>query len=1191
MLKFRNPGEGLQKVRYLYLSIQVLIMSGKAIMFLFGLILLFGLSFAWTDLGSGVCTCNSCADCRDALNNSANCSAEVRLTADIINESAICIPALENFTSKKFDCQGHTIDGALVPATWGIILIMQNGNTITNCTIGEFETAIDMQISNGNNLTYNTAYNNSNIGFKLSSSSGNRLVGNIAYNSSGEGDSGFSLSSDSDNNLLENNTAHNNNYGFAIARSTGNNFTNNTAYENGDGFFMVQGSNQRFTRNTARGNTKFGVSAVTISNFRFLGNEVYSNLNDGIAIIGSSNGNLLQNNTVHGNSWNGIRLDASSHNRVLDNDIYGNQEDGIILSSPSSTNNTFTNNTVHGNSQIGFNIASGYANFFLNNPAYGNQRGFRLYSSFNNAFTNNTAHSNSINGIELEFGSNYNNFTNSKVFNNTQYGIFIYNSTGTNLTDTHAYDNLAEVSVKAAATPQTVYFTNLTIDNPEGNYTNYTSLDISDTVSASSSYTIEWATNTLLPDQAISFEEKWVNISRQSGSVSIDLAIWHWEAWEEPLLPYAPEDFKLVKYNIASGWSYVNATPDTGGRTLSAYNMDPASDYGILQYIANTSILKIGQIALQPSPGGIVEFNITINNTGNITLDAVQVIDELPAGLTFDNAAPSPDVSADPVYTWNMGPFAPGASAVIYLNATVDYGYVSNDTPQLNLTNYVNVTATSNLTPDLFAESEANATVYYANVSAVKANIYPLPPSPGGIVVYQLDISNVGEVGLTTVSVVDTLPSEFAFNSTNTTPYTLAGSIINWTIGPIAPGETLTLLLNATVNPRTANGTYINQVHVDAQPLNGNNVTAYSEAAVGVNAPAVSVVKSANSYTFAVGQTKEFTLEITNTGQGNLTIWAQDTLPAELAYIAGEANPLPTLVVGQALYWDAIMNLTPGQTVNVTYNATAVGTAPTVQNNVTVIGVPPNGLNVSGNASVTLTPAPPSGGGKDGKSRDPLEIEAGMPSYAGEPVTVTVTSRGGPVRNAEVVIRVLYGKLYKYYFGNTNAEGQFEFIPEFEGTYRATAEKNSYADAQEYFEVLPARSCLEDSDCLPGYACVDYECIPPDCFSDSDCSFGYECIDYNCVKKATEEPKEEPSEIGGIGEEPLPEEEIESPPFPKPSEIVKEVLPFVEGIEPEQPREDPWGAVVREAWILLLVSIVLGLFYVLFYKRRKKKEQ
>ena len=133
--------------------------------------------------------------------------------------------------------------------------------------------------------------------------------------------------------------------------------------------------------------------------------------------------------------------------------------------------------------------------------------------------------------------------------------------------------------------------------------------------------------------------------------------------------------------------------------------------------------------------------------------------------------------------------------------------------------------------------------------------------------------------------------------------------------------------------------------------------------------------------------------------------------------------------------------------------------------------------------------------------------------------------------------------------------------------------------------------CTPDSLCPSGYTCEDGNCIPPDCFVDSDCASGYECVNYNCVKEATEEPEEEPSETGGIGEEPLPEEEVEQPPFPKPSEIVKEVLPFVEGTEPEEPKDGFWETVIRGVWILLLVLIVLGLFYALIYRKKKKKKE
>ncbi|MFN3527823.1 MAG: hypothetical protein ACK4YO_01830 [Candidatus Altarchaeaceae archaeon] len=74
------------------------------------------------------CTCNSCSDCMNKLNNASR--AEVRLTANIIDHSGTCINNPGNFNNKIFDCQGHKIDGDDSGTDYGIYLYFSSTNTI-----------------------------------------------------------------------------------------------------------------------------------------------------------------------------------------------------------------------------------------------------------------------------------------------------------------------------------------------------------------------------------------------------------------------------------------------------------------------------------------------------------------------------------------------------------------------------------------------------------------------------------------------------------------------------------------------------------------------------------------------------------------------------------------------------------------------------------------------------------------------------------------------------------------------------------------------------------------------------------------------------------------------------------------------------------------------------------------------------
>ncbi|MEM2908530.1 MAG: NosD domain-containing protein, partial [Candidatus Bilamarchaeaceae archaeon] len=124
----------------------------------------------------------------------------------------------------------------------------------------------------------------------------------------------------------------------------------------------------------------------------------------------------------------------------------------------------------------------------------------------------------------------------------------------------------------------------MTFDNPSGNFENYTSLSITDVVDPDTAYSIDWTTNeSNLPPRFRSFQNKYVKIKAENGAVSIDYISWHW--LEDELLGgyYDENSFELWGYNN-SLWTRLNDTPDTSTNTLSLADLNPSSDYGILEY-------------------------------------------------------------------------------------------------------------------------------------------------------------------------------------------------------------------------------------------------------------------------------------------------------------------------------------------------------------------------------------------------------------------------------------------------------------------------------------------------------------------------------------------------------------------------------------------------------------------------------
>jgi len=272
--------------------------------------------------------------------------------------------------------------------------------------------------------------------------------------------------------------------------------------------------------------------------------------------VNSSDYNNITNNTASSNGAAGISVLSSYYNTLSNNNLSSNTQRGIYLIS--SSNNQLINNTVDSNGVFGIDVfSSSDNNVLIENVARWNSKGIIIYKTANNQLINNTVASNG-------------------------YGIYIYESDGTNSTNLHTFNNSHDIYVGSGISSMAVYLTNLTIDNPFGNFQNYTSLDIIDTMPLDHEYLINWTINqSSLPANRLSFANKWVYITRQAGSDAIDSITWHW--LDSELSGYDESKFELWKYNT-SGWTMLNNTPDTVNNRLSLTNMNPESTYAILQY-------------------------------------------------------------------------------------------------------------------------------------------------------------------------------------------------------------------------------------------------------------------------------------------------------------------------------------------------------------------------------------------------------------------------------------------------------------------------------------------------------------------------------------------------------------------------------------------------------------------------------
>ena len=243
-----------------------------------------------------------------------------------------------------------------------------------------------------------------------------------------------------------------------------------------------------------------------------------------------------------------------------------------------------------------------------------------------------------------------------------------------------------------------------------------------------------------------------------------------------------------------------------------------------------------------PSPGGVVHFELTVENTGDMTLDPVQLTDIIPDGLTYspgtsivDTIPYEPDsivnnIDGTQTLTWlNIGSMNSGDIIAVTFDATVDPGRVGT------FINRAIVRGTS-VIGEVSDEDDSPVGVLAPAIHITKS-VTPTVANPGQVVLFTLVVTNTGEVPLDPVAVTDDLPLGYIYVGGATPVPSLVAiqasgaTVIFWNnVGPLAVGESTQLMFYAeytgvkspAINWATATGT----------PPNGFTVSDTDSASV-----------------------------------------------------------------------------------------------------------------------------------------------------------------------------------------------------------------------------------------------------------------------------------------------------------------------------------------------------------------------
>ncbi|RYD95848.1 MAG: DUF11 domain-containing protein [Sphingobacteriales bacterium] len=248
---------------------------------------------------------------------------------------------------------------------------------------------------------------------------------------------------------------------------------------------------------------------------------------------------------------------------------------------------------------------------------------------------------------------------------------------------------------------------------------------------------------------------------------------------------------------------------------------------------ANLAVAKTVNNAT-PTVGTNVVFTIAASNAGPNNATNVKVTDLLPAGYTFVSNTVTTGVFDNITGTWTIGNFANGASATLtvtakvnatgpYANTAVIAGAELDPVPGNN---------TSVTTP---VPNAAMVDLIITKTAAIKAT------SIGEEFEYTIEVKNIGANLATGVTATDVLPDGITYVSTSsnygTATYVGSSKTVNWNIGDLAVGATITLTIKVKADKE---GVVVNTGTVSSteQDINlANNTSKVNKEILGLRIP------------------------------------------------------------------------------------------------------------------------------------------------------------------------------------------------------------------------------------------------------------------------------------------------------------------------------------------------------------------
>ncbi len=385
-----------------------------------------------------------------------------------------------------------------------------------------------------------------------------------------------------------------------------------------------------------------------------------------------------------------------------------------------------------------------------------------------------------------------------------------------------------------------------------------------------------------------------------------------------------------------------------------------------------------------------IPYTLTVTNNGPLASDGAQVIDVLPAGVTFVSAPGCTHTSG--TVACAVGALAVGASRSFTLTVQANTPYNGVDP----LVNTADLDALGDTNPNNnrgTASTPANPAATPTDFALTKSTTVPTV-YPGVTIPYTLTVTNNGPLDSPGgANVVDVLPAGVSFVSAP--GCTEASGTVTCAVGTLAVGtsRSFTLTVQAS-NPYTGASPLMNQAEVQAigdTNAANNRGTATTPVDPAATPTDFALTKSTTVPAVYPGVTIPYTLTVTNNGPLDSPGGANvvDVLPAGVSFVSApgctEASGTVTCAVGTLA-----VGASRSFTLTVRASNPYTGASPLVnQAEVQAIG----DTNAANNRGTATTPYEPAATPTDFALTKTTTVSAVDPSGV-IPYTLTVTNTG-----------------------------------------------------------------------------------------------------------------------------------------------------------------------------------------------------